>query len=364
MNEQKRSRFIQGVLLAAVLLAVTPGQSVLAQSEDEREIVVGDEDEELICGARFVTETHNKLCNEYVGQFGWKGKYNFYWGASTLSFLGYDKDTGTPKVLDLNQFKLLKEDEVFDFAETKIEKSASGYLESYSINLCVVPEYDGADIDENKVVGGFVTIEFGDYHYHLQAEEYRQIYYPLSAKEAEIEKDMLKILPKIYKKAFNELALLDNPGGIRMTATNQEKGKQLQKRGSEFFSQYSWNKYVKQFDIMYVLKQPWQSEKEIKEIKKVAEKTGFGTNLSIENRWDYYYSEHTFRVEKGSKDLFFLDFCFTISGDNSEELNPHYAWIVAKPAKKNAKGTLDRFIYPVNTSMAEIRKDMKAYLKK
>lgn len=105
----------------------------------------------------------------------------------------------------------------------------------------------------------------------------------------------------------------------------------------------------------------WRSETQQKE----AEANLDSSATYMPSFSEFYFMEKKYKLTNTQS--FYIDFVadFSTTENNDEKQSTKtsiaYAFLVVKPAKKNSKGKLDRFIYAPNVKLSTIESDMKLY---
>lgn len=76
--------------------------------------------------------------------------------------------------------------------------------------------------------------------------------------------------------------------------------------------------------------------------------------------YGYYFIEKAYKI-KGSDERFYVDFIASGINLSAKELGANFSFLVVKPAKIKADGTVDKFFYPADTKISVIVKDITKY---
>lgn len=236
-------------------------------------------------------------------------------------------------------------------------------LDGYSYQFTMKYEWKN---NKARLLGGYISITSG-YGDVLLLQ-------PLNSKAATLRKNAKTQAAKVEKanKAtpIDSLAALDFPGGRKLSAKisadfanifAQEGWKNMQK--TQFYTDPSISKgnIIKDSEKA-TAKAATRAIGDLQEYKEISEEQNHES--PADGRLNY--AEKKYTIASGS---YYVDFCIEVASyvggnpDTWEKKNVTNIFLVVKPAKKNAAGSLERFIYPADTKSTVIAADMADYFK-
>lgn len=379
-------------------LATAPVSSALSTPMPSAQPAVADI-------AKISSSKHSDMLNAFVEKYGWDTK-DFFWEDAQLYPDGYFKTIkGTPeetrlkeeqaainkasKAIGLPGFKYAQEGVTAHFAVRRSSPLVDNTQYYYS-DIWVFTD----SLNKNKILASYIGI-----HYDMGPGEN---FLPLCTPD-ELSDKAEAFAAKNTAKPSDKTAALDFFGGWRVESDGQNAL-------AKIFAKTPW-KAVK-FNFFYAHSQgdaPLLGKAEFRTALLASQKGGIklndyyqkllegknpfteprsestagavsepvSTSTSFSSRayvldsnhvfYLYYisYSEQRYKLKSGK--YYYVDFCADYgmlpmeNAKSKVETKATYAFLIVKPGKKNAQGTLDRFFYPITTKPSTLEADMKLY---